>query len=240
MDLKILGVVGSPHRHGNTTYMLDQTLEAAAGAGADVELVHLLDYDIAPCLGCAHCFGECLQTDGMAVLSEKLRAAHGLIAASPVYFGTMSSNLKVFIDRTRVLRHNSFSLANKAFGAIAVAGRRNGGQETTLMEMITAFLRHGVLVVNNGPGTSQYGGTGWAGPAGEACEDGWGIETCRGVGRRVAEVAAIVQAGLAALRYTPHYEFSSSQGTYRELQRHLVTPAPHAPAYAAQAGGAGD
>ncbi|MEW6524088.1 MAG: flavodoxin family protein [Bacillota bacterium] len=223
IPVKVLGIVGSPHRYGNTTFMLEQALDAAQEAGASVELVHLLDYDVRPCLGCLRCVGRCVQDDGMPALATKLLEAQGIIAASPVYFGTMSAQLKIFVDRTRVLRHNEFSLANKVFGAISVAGRRNGGQETTLIEMITAFMRHGVLVVNNGPGTSQYGGTGWAGPPGEAGDDEWGIVTCRGVGRRVTEVAQIVQTGMRALAYKPHYEFSGVQGTYQELRRQLAS-----------------
>lgn len=239
--VKVVGIVGSPHRNGNTTFLLEQALDEAQRAGAETELLHLLDYSIGPCLGCAKCVGRCVQDDGMTEVAATLLSAQGIIAASPVYFGTMSSNLKVFIDRTRVLRHNSFALANKVFGAISVAGRRNGGQETTLIEMITAFLRHGVLVVNNGPGTSQYGGTGWAGPVGEAGEDEWGIVTCRGVGRRVAEMAAVVQAGLQALNCQPGYEFSGTQGTYRELKELLARGARKRDDYAdrAVAGGNG-
>ena len=215
--IRIIGIVGSPHRHGNTTYLLQQALEKARETGAASRLVHLEDYEVRPCLGCKRCVGNCVQSDDMPLIYDELLKSDGIILASPVYFGTMSAQLKTFIDRTRVLRHNDFALANKVFGAIAVAGRRNGGQETTLVEMITAFLRHGVLVVNNGPGTSQYGGTGWAGPEDEAQFDEWGILTCRGVGLRVAETAMLIRAGMQALDYRPVYRFSGEQGTYREF-----------------------
>ncbi|MGE5577507.1 MAG: flavodoxin family protein [Syntrophothermus sp.] len=219
--VKIVGVVGSPHRFGNTTIAMEEALNTAAGLGAETELIHLLDYRINPCRGCSHCGGACVQDDGMAEIGAKLTGSDGFLVGSPVYFGTMTSNLKTFIDRTRILRHNNFQLANKPFGAISVAGRRNGGQETTLLEIMIAFLRHGVIIVNNGPGTSQYGGTVWAGPIGEIAEDFWGLETCRGVARRVTEVAQIMKAGKEVLGFREEYLFSSTQGSYRDHLRIL-------------------
>ena len=224
--IKIVGIVGSPHRQGNTTYLLTQALAEARKLGAESRLLHLLDYEVRPCAGCKHCMGDCVQDDGMQSIYGELLEADGIILASPVYFGTMSAQLKVFIDRTRVLRHNDFALANKVFGAIAVAGRRNGGQETTLIEPITAFMRHGVLIVNNGPGTSQYGGTGWAGPIGEAQSDEWGIFTCRGVGRRVTEVATLIAAGVQVLDYRAKHSFSPRQGTYTEFMPENTATGP--------------
>jgi multimeric flavodoxin WrbA len=220
MKIKVIGVVGSPHRHGNTTQLMEFALKAAEEVGAQTELVHLLDYKFSPCVGHSVCKGACLIDDDMSKrITPKVVEADGIILGTPVYFGTMAAQLKAFIDRTRVIRHNNFQLANKAFGAIAVAGRRNGGQETTLLEMILAFMRHGVVIVNNGPGTSQFGGTVWAGPQGEAKEDFFGIETVQGVGRRVAEVAKIIKAGLNALNYKPLYEFSSTQGMYKDFEK---------------------
>ncbi len=219
--VKIVGVVGSPHRFGNTTIAMEEALKTAASLGAKTELIHLLDYQISPCRGCQHCGGACVQDDGMAEIGAKLTGSDGFLVGSPVYFGTMTSNLKIFIDRTRILRHNNFQLADKPFGAISVAGRRNGGQETTLLEMIIAFLRHGVIIVNNGPGTSQYGGTVWAGPVGETAQDLWGLETCRGVARRVTDVAQIMKAGKEALGFREEYLFSGTQGSYNDHLRLL-------------------
>ncbi|MGE5575570.1 MAG: hypothetical protein ACM3TT_00040 [Syntrophothermus sp.] len=84
-----------------------------------------------------------------------------------------------------------------------------------------AFLRHGVIIANNGPGTSQYGGNVWAGPIGETAEDFWGLETCRGVARRVTEVAQIMKAGKEVLGFHEEYLFSSTQGSYRDHLRIL-------------------
>lgn len=217
-NVKVLGIVGGPHRHGNTVIAMKAALEGARELGAETELLHLSEYEINLCAGCKRCMGKCIYDDGMTIISQKLLEADGFLVGTPVSFGTMSSYIKIFIDRTRILRHNNFALANKAFGAISVAARRNGGQETALMELFTTFLRHGVVPVNNGPGTSQYGGTVWAGPIGEAEEDDWGLETCRGVGRRVAEMAWIIKTGISALNYHPTYEFSGSKGTFSELK----------------------
>ena len=94
-----------------------------------------------------------------------------------------------FIMRTRVLRHQDFRLANRAVGVMAIAGRRSGGAETTIMATWLPFVRNGCLVVGNGDATSQFGAYGWAGARGHILTDEWGMEQGFQVAERVYTVA---------------------------------------------------
>ena len=77
---------------------------------------------------------KCSQQDDFQPLIPKLADPKiaGIIMASPVYMGSMSSQAKAFIDRTVLFRRNGFMFKNKLGGALTVGGSRNGGQELTL------------------------------------------------------------------------------------------------------------
>ena len=75
--IRVLGVSGSPHRHGNTETLLDAFLEGARGAGAEVEKVVLSTLAYASCRGCNACHrtGACVLKDDAGPLLERMAAA---------------------------------------------------------------------------------------------------------------------------------------------------------------------
>lgn len=97
----LLGIGGSPRRHGNSEQMLDAALQAAADAGARVRKLIVAELDIRPCRGCNSCSltGECVIRDGMRDIYELIDAADGFIVSSPVFFATVPSVLKILYDR---------------------------------------------------------------------------------------------------------------------------------------------
>ncbi len=105
MTAKVLGIGGS-HRVGNTDAMLVSAMEGAASQGVDTETVLLRHLRIGVCGLCDdHCnhTGVCPLDDGMQALHGKLRQAHGLILASPIYFRSVSAQTKLMIDRCQTL-----------------------------------------------------------------------------------------------------------------------------------------
>ena len=186
----ILGIVGSPRTDGNTSYLVETALKSAEDAGADTEIINLGSVSIEPCVACDICkaTGECAIYDDMREITEKLMESDGIIIGSPVYFGSVTSQLKMLIDRSRPLR-GDFKLKNKVCGAIAVGGSRNGGQETTISAIHDFLLIHDAVVVGDGSPFAHYGGTGVGGPKGDTKSDEMGIETSKNLGKRVAELA---------------------------------------------------
>jgi len=124
--MKIVGILGSPRKKGNTDILLDVALEEAQKNGVLVSKIPLRDKVIAPCNGCLKCreTGKCVIKDDMQEVYKKIIASDGILWATPVYFWSMSSQTKIVMDRTYALAFPKLQLANKIGGLILVAGSR--------------------------------------------------------------------------------------------------------------------
>ena len=103
--MKVLGIMGSPRRQGNTEILLDKALEGASEAGAEVEKVLVSKLKIFPCLEIYACLkdGNCSIKDDMQLLYKKLLEADHIIFASPIFFYGITSQAKAVIDRCQAL-----------------------------------------------------------------------------------------------------------------------------------------
>ncbi|MFX0100977.1 MAG: flavodoxin family protein [Candidatus Hodarchaeota archaeon] len=118
---KILVVLGSPRKNGNTTILANQAIEGAKEADAEVENVRLQGLNIAPCNACDACrkSGHCTIDDDMIPLYDKIEKADAILLASPVYWFNMSAQMKLFIDRTYAVESNGrYALTGKRIGII--------------------------------------------------------------------------------------------------------------------------
>jgi len=117
MTITVLGISGSPHRHGNTETLLDSFLDGARAAGASVEKVALVDLDYTPCRGCNACHktGECIVKDEAPALYDRILAADCVAIASPIYSMGITAQLKGFIDRAQYLWARKFILKTLDF-----------------------------------------------------------------------------------------------------------------------------
>ena len=124
--MKIVGILGSPRKGGNTEVLLDVALEEAQKNGVVIDKISLKDKSIAPCDGCLGCIktGECVIEDDGQEVYKKMLEAEGIIWATPVYFWSMTSHTKTLMDRTYALGFSKLRLANKVGGLITVAGGR--------------------------------------------------------------------------------------------------------------------
>ena len=122
---KVLIVKGSPRARGNSASLAEQVAAGARDAGAQVEEVYLHGLDIRPCDGCDFCQGAadmgCAIEDDMQMLYPKIRGADAIVYASPVYWFTVSAQLKLFMDRCYALGGGSDYVASHA-----LAGKRIG------------------------------------------------------------------------------------------------------------------
>jgi multimeric flavodoxin WrbA len=122
----ILILKGSPREKGNSSILADQVAAGARAAGAEVESFYLHSMDIRPCDACDACreTGEgCIIEDDMQVLYPKLCSADAIVIASPVYWFTMSAQIKLCIDRWYALEGpRGSALAGKAIGIVLTYG----------------------------------------------------------------------------------------------------------------------
>ncbi len=196
--MKIIGIGCSPRKGKTTTQALEECLASVRSSvpSMKTELIELAEYRIGGCIACGKCAKEfsCSQDDDFQRLIPLLDDPDlaGMIVASPVYFGNMTSQAKAFIDRCVVFRRNGFRLRNKVGGVIAVGGVRNGGQEMTIQSIQAAMLVWDMVVVGDGQPTAHFGGTVWSGHPDGVTGDAFGLETVRNLGRRVGELASIL------------------------------------------------
>lgn len=100
---KVLILEGSPRIHGNSAILSDEFMKGAQEAGCHVEKVHVASKKISGCLGCHACQrngGACVQKDDMPEIQQKMIQADVIVLASPIYFYSMTAQLKALIDRT--------------------------------------------------------------------------------------------------------------------------------------------
>ena len=115
--MKIFAVNGSPNmKKGMTHILLENFLEGAREAGAEVETVFLQKKKINYCLGCFNCWvktpGVCVHKDDMPELTEKVRQADCVVIGTPLYVDGMTAQTKTFIDRMMPLADPHFELVD--------------------------------------------------------------------------------------------------------------------------------
>jgi multimeric flavodoxin WrbA len=100
---KVLVLLGSPRKKGNSTALAEQIVKGAESAGATVEKIFLHDKQISPCQACYACRKPdskgCAIDDDMQPIYRKLIEAGAWVIASPVYWFTMSAQTKLLLDR---------------------------------------------------------------------------------------------------------------------------------------------
>jgi multimeric flavodoxin WrbA len=100
---KIIVILGSPRKNGNSAMLAQQVVKGAVSEGAEVETFFLEEMDISPCRSCYACQAEkstgCAIDDDMQRIFPRLVECDAWVIASPVYWFNMSAQTKIFMDR---------------------------------------------------------------------------------------------------------------------------------------------
>lgn len=220
MEIKILGISGSPIKGGNTEAFLSEALRAAGEIeGVSTEMISLAGKNIDGCRHCNWCITKqeegrvCNLYDDMQEIYPKLLEADAFLIATPTYFTRLSGYTAIFIDRLRSVfmgGHYRGSLTNKVMGAMTVLWWRNFGAETALLSIISAFMAANMIVVGSKEGVCQFGAVGLSSEHGTGkfdpedklgvLKDEKGIKSAHILARRVVEVSRMLKAGKEALK----------------------------------------
>ncbi len=122
----------------------------------------------------------CIVKSVKEVTKEYFVSSDGIIAGSPVYFGTMAAELKEAFDKFVVVRKQ---MGDKVGAAFATSGDPSGGKETTMFSIIQAFLIYGMIVVGD-----PLDATGHYGVACTGAPDEKTIANAKKLGHRVANL----------------------------------------------------
>lgn len=142
-------------KSGHTERMAREIAEGSRAAGAEVDLKPVGEVD-----------------------PRGLIDYDAVVMGSPTQYGTMSAEAKELIDRSVVLHG---SLEGRVGGAFTSSGQRAGGNETTVLDILKAWLIHGMVVLGTS-GEDHYGPV----AIGEPDDDS--IKSCRSYGERVARL----------------------------------------------------
>ena len=183
--MKVLGIVCSPRKGGNTEIMVTEALAVAREAGLETELILAAGKKIAPCDGCEACAksGVCKIKDDMQPIYQQLEAADAIIFGTPVYFGNVSAQGKAIIDRTYAIRRQR-KLAGKVAAAVVVARRVGAGQVRTLLSAF--FVVQGMIAVRGAIGYGRDKGAVREGIGGS--EGLTAMDEARNVGQNVVQM----------------------------------------------------
>jgi multimeric flavodoxin WrbA len=96
----IVAVYGSPRVNGNTDTLMNVFLKAIETKEKIVSF-KLRDMRLKPCLGCCQCesTGVCIYNDDIQSIYNCIENAKGLVLSSPIYFASVTAQMKTFIDR---------------------------------------------------------------------------------------------------------------------------------------------
>ncbi len=117
--MKVIGIVGSPRKNGNTNTLVQQVLEGASEAGAETKSFILNEMDYRGCQGCNYCkaHDKCKLEDDLAEVFEEIKAADGIVFGSPIYFAQFTGQIRLFLDRC-------YSLVNPDFSSRVPVGKK--------------------------------------------------------------------------------------------------------------------
>lgn len=154
MTPKVTLLVGSPRKNRSCNFLIDKAIEGIKSELDDIQInkIYIGDFDITPCNGCDQCLREpyecpLSENDDMKELENSLLDSDALLIASPSYFGSVSSQVKVLIDRSRPWKMNNYKLRDKIFAPMVAIGTRNDAAGGVISDLINFAIIQGMIVV---------------------------------------------------------------------------------------------
>lgn len=123
-NIKVVGVISSPHRNGNTATLVREALNGARERGAETEEIFLPEHNLKYCKGCMTCSktGRCPMNDGFEDIRATLREVDCIILSTPTYGASPSAMMKNLLDRLGIFEFMTSSVfGGKYVGVIATA-----------------------------------------------------------------------------------------------------------------------
>jgi multimeric flavodoxin WrbA len=139
--MRILGLIGSYRKLGNTEVLVKEALMEAKRLGADVDVLRLTDLKIEPCKGCMACVfkqEECRIQDDWSHLRDMLEKSDGVILGAPTYILGPPGIVKMIIDRNIAVMYQRDPSKIRPGAIIGVAGIK--GWESFTLPILNLFM----------------------------------------------------------------------------------------------------
>lgn len=145
MKKKVVVISSSPRRNGNSEILVDRFIEGAKSAGHDVEKVVLSQYKMNPCIACEYCRkheNQCVQNDDANEVIDKIINSDVFVFATPIYFYSLSAQLKILIDRMFAREYEIRESKNrKQAYLILTSGTKDIEQTVGTVESFRGFIK---------------------------------------------------------------------------------------------------
>ncbi len=111
MNQKVLILSSSPRKGGNSETLAAAFAKGAQEAGDQVETVYLRETQVGFCKGCFAChkLGHCVIQDDAVRIASKMHDADVLVFVTPVYYYSVSGQLKTMLDRANPLYGSDYA-----------------------------------------------------------------------------------------------------------------------------------
>lgn len=173
--MKVIAINGSPRKEGNTATALHRFGERLQSQGIEFEILHIGHKPIHGCIGCGKCRemknDTCtIKNDGLNELIPTLKAADGIVLASPVYYADVAGTMKCFLDRLFYVSGSNGNYFRHKVGAAVTTLRRSGGTHT--LQSLHHYLAYCEMMV----ATANYWGITHGAAPGEVLQDNEGMQ----------------------------------------------------------------
>lgn len=125
--MNILILIGSPRNNGNTDLLAQAFAQGAEAKGHKADVIKVGEVNVKPCMGCNMCFEDnemaCVQKDDMQDVYARMKNADMLVVASPVYFYSISAQLKAVIDRCHNPIRDTFNIKKAALLLVGASSK---------------------------------------------------------------------------------------------------------------------
>lgn len=145
--MNFLAILGSPRAGGNTDILLEEALRAAREKRASITKINLNELSVKPCQECRTCHGTgvCSVKDDMVFVYKRIDEADRVIVASPIYFGSISAQTKIMVDRMQCIWARKFLLKKTSGrkrdgGFISCGGLKRGDYFSCAAKVIKIFF----------------------------------------------------------------------------------------------------
>ncbi len=186
--MKVLIINGSPRKDGNTSRLLLEAEAVFEKENVDFEEFQIGSKAIRGCMACGYCLTHdgCVIGDEVNELAAKLKAADGLLIASPVYYGSANGSMVSLLDRLFYSGHVDCRM--KVGAAFAIA--RRGGTTATFDELNKYFTINQMPVASG-----RYWNNGFGREAGQIAGDEEGLQNARVVARNMVFLMRSIALG---------------------------------------------
>ncbi len=154
----VVGISGSPRKEGNTAILVKEVLKHIRG---EKKFISLAGLNINPCNSCDRCWKEnieCVIDDDIKWIIKEMEKCDAMLLGSPCYWGMISAQLKMLIDRSVSIFEKS-TLKNK-IGAVVVTHDVHGQAGVIAALLIANFYNaNGILYAGRviGEGGAEIG-----------------------------------------------------------------------------------